>query len=64
MSEEKPKIIQILITPDNALWQNVLIGLGDDGVVYEVSDHTRWRPMVPPIGYEEENNGNNERSEG
>ena len=28
------KIIQIMIAPNDATWQGVLLGLGDDGNVY------------------------------
>lgn len=30
------KIIQILFSPNNATWQGALLGLGDDGNVYEL----------------------------
>lgn len=32
--EYKPKLIQILIGPENAKWQGKLIGLADNGAVY------------------------------
>ncbi len=35
------KIIQILIAPDNSTWQNTLLGLGDDGVVY-AAENNEW----------------------
>ena len=43
------KIIQILIAPENSKWQGVLIGLSDDGVVYECSGKGRWEKFIPPI---------------
>jgi len=32
------KIIQFQITPNNADWQGVLLGLGDDGCFYVLLD--------------------------
>jgi len=44
-----PKIIQILIAPNDATWQGILLGLGDDGVTYQVGTGTKWEPMIPTI---------------
>jgi hypothetical protein len=38
LSDAENKIIQILIGPDNSIWQNTLIGLGSDGNVYSVQN--------------------------
>ena len=41
------KIIQILIGPDNSRYQGALLGLGDDGSIYETSNGERgniWKP--------------------
>lgn len=43
-----PKIIQILIAPNDAVWQGRLLGLGDDGVVYE-NETTGWVPSIQPL---------------
>ncbi len=31
-------IIQVLIAPDNSTWQGILIGLGDNGIVYRAEN--------------------------
>lgn len=46
------KIVQLLLTPDGPLWQGRLLGLGSDGVTYEVGEGTRWVPMIAPLGYQ------------
>jgi len=48
-----PKIIQILIAPNDSTWQGILLGLGDDGITYRVGTGTRWEPMIPDINYKE-----------
>jgi hypothetical protein len=45
-----PKIIQLLLMPDNSTWQGTFYGLGDDGVVYALSNQGEWKPDIPPIG--------------
>ena len=47
------KIIQLVATNNVGGWEGVLLGLGDNGVVYEAGTG-RWKPIIPPIGYEEE----------
>lgn len=49
----KPKIIQILMTPEGSKWQSNLLGLSDEGVVYE-SSCGYWKPFIAPLGYEKE----------
>jgi len=49
-SKEEPKIVQLLLTPNDIVWQGRLLGLGSDGVTYEVGDNTRWVPMIAPLG--------------
>ena len=44
-----PKIIQILIAPNDSTWQGILLGLGDDGITYQVGTGAKWEPMIPPI---------------
>lgn len=46
-----PQIIQLLMTPNDATWQGVLIGLGNDGVTYVCGTSGRWEKYIPPIGY-------------
>ena len=41
------KIIQILLTPEDARWQGRLLGLGDDGILYESAGNSGWYPMIP-----------------
>ena len=48
-----PKIIQILIAPNDAIWQGILLGLGDDGITYQVGTGTKWEPMIPDLNYRE-----------
>ena len=45
-----PRIVQLLMTPQDATWQNRLIGLGSDGVTYSVNYKGFWEPFVPPLG--------------
>ncbi len=47
------KIIQLIATNDESGWHGALLGLGDDGVVYE-SGTGRWVPVIPTVGYKEE----------
>jgi len=44
-----PRIVQLLIAPQDATWQNRLLGLGSDGVTY-AEDKGFWEPFVPPLG--------------
>lgn len=37
------KIVQILIAPNDSTWQGALLGLGEDGHVYEAGG-TGWEP--------------------
>ena len=48
-----PRIVQLLMTPQDATWQNRLIGLGSDGVTYSVNHKGFWEPFVPPLGVTE-----------
>ena len=45
------KIIQILITPNNAVYQGVLLGLADDGVVYRLDTEfaLEWTIHIDPL---------------
>lgn len=46
----RPKIIQVVVPPDNQKYQGVLLGLGDDGVVYyQNPDNGRWSECVEPL---------------
>ena len=44
----RPRIIQILMTPNDATWQGRLLGLGDDGVTYH-EYRGAWEPFVPAL---------------
>ena len=52
-SDCSPRIVQLLMTPQDATWQNRLLGLGSDGVTYSVSHKGFWEPFVPPLGVTE-----------
>ena len=42
------KIIQLLLTTNNNLWQGSLLGLGDDGIVYRHDEHfDGWVVFIP-----------------
>lgn len=44
----RPRIVQILMTPNDAQWQGRLLGLGDDGVTYyEVAGE--WRTFISAL---------------
>jgi len=44
------KIIQILKTENDYTWQGAVLGLGDDGVLYELKyDNTGWIKMTDPV---------------
>ena len=45
------KIIQLVLTDDDAKWQGRLLGLGDDGITYECNHQGRWEPFIPKLGY-------------
>jgi len=36
------------MSPNDSLWQGVLLGLGDDGVTYHCQGDT-WQPYIPPL---------------
>ena len=44
------KIVQLLIAPNDATWQGVLLGLGSDGVTYHCKTG-HWEPYIPELGY-------------
>ena len=46
-----PKIIQLLKLENDAIWQGKLLGLGSDGVIYELNKDGRWVELIPPIGW-------------
>lgn len=44
------KIIQIVKTDNNYTWQGAVIGLGDDGCLYELKhDLTGWIKITDPV---------------
>lgn len=43
------KIIQLLMTPNDATWQNHLLGLTDEGSVYSVGPTGEWLPYLAPV---------------
>jgi len=47
-----PKIIQILIAPNDALWQGMLIGLDDAGVTYHAGTKSVWEPLISPLSFQ------------
>ena len=48
-----PKIVQILIAPNDAWWQSRLIGLGDDGVTYHAGTENVWEPLISPLSFQQ-----------
>ena len=48
MNTLTPKIIQLLMSPNDSVWQGVLLGLGDDGATYHCQGDT-WQPYIPPL---------------
>jgi hypothetical protein len=36
------------MSPNDSVWQGVLLGLGDDGVTYHCQGDT-WQPYIPPL---------------
>ena len=44
-----PQIVQILIAPNDNIWQGRLIGLGSNGVTYEVGSSGKWEPIIAPL---------------
>ena len=45
----RPRIIQLLMTPNDATWQGNLLGLGSDGATYFAAASGRWEPYIPPL---------------
>ena len=45
------KIIQLLNMPTTIKWGGRLLGLGDDGITYELSDEIRWVRLIPRANY-------------
>lgn len=41
------KIIQLLQLVNDHVWQGRILGLGDDGVTYEVGKSGRWEELIP-----------------
>lgn len=46
--EEEVKIIQLLITPNNSIWQGQLLGLGSNGITY-IMENNKWVPVIQNI---------------
>lgn len=40
--KRQPKIIQIVVTENNSVWQGIILGLGDDGIVYTLNHKNEW----------------------
>ena len=55
---EQPKIIQILTTEHNEMWQGRLLGLSSDGTVYSVGTSGLWEKFVPPLGFKRVDDSN------
>jgi hypothetical protein len=36
------------MSPNDSVWQGVLLGLGDDGITYHCQGDT-WQPYIPPL---------------
>jgi hypothetical protein len=44
-----PRIVQLLMTPNDARWQGTLLGLSSDGETYHCNSGY-WEPYVPKLG--------------
>jgi len=44
----KPRIVQLCVTPNDDIWQGQLLGLGDDGITY-CCPRGEWVPYIPNI---------------
>ena len=47
--ENYPKIIQILIAPENQKWQGTMFGLADNGMVYRGAECNRWELFMKGV---------------
>ena len=56
-----PKIIQILIAPNDSTWQGRMMGLDSSGAVHSVNPEGRWEPFVPPLNFQENREMNRNR---
>ncbi len=45
---DTPKIIQLLKLENDPIWQGSLLGLADDGLVYELNKQGNWIKFIPP----------------
>lgn len=48
-----PKIVQILIAPNDSTWQGRMMGLDSNGAVYSVNPDGKWEPFVPPLNFQQ-----------
>jgi hypothetical protein len=48
LSEDKIKIVQIMMTPNDSTWQGRMLGLGSDGVTYHCYGD-KWEPFIPSL---------------
>ncbi len=44
---ENLKIVQIVIGPNDRAYQNSLLGLGSDGVIYRADNDNKWHVYFP-----------------
>jgi len=47
------KIIQLILMPQDQRWQGRLLGLGDNGVTYELSDKGKWERFIDALDLKE-----------
>jgi len=52
-TDPQPKIVQLLLTPEDSDLKGVLLGLGSDGATYYVGKSERWELAIPPLGHKE-----------
>ena len=48
-NKAEPRIIQVLVAPNDATWQGALLGLGSDGVTYVCGASGRWENYIPAL---------------
>ena len=43
------KIIQLLKLENDSTWQGRLLGLGNNGITYELNKNGKWQKFIPAL---------------
>lgn len=43
------KIVQLILMPNDQKWQGAFLGLGSDGVTYELDKNGKWKAFIPNV---------------